>query len=88
MANSETYVRARIDAKTKEQATNALEAMGLSVSDAIRMLMLRVANERRLPFEVVVPNLSTQRAMGELEAGKGKKFNRVEDLMADLNADD
>jgi DNA-damage-inducible protein J len=88
MANSETYVRARIDAKTKEQATNALEAMGLSVSDAIRMLMLRVANERRLPFEVVVPNLSTQRAMEELEAGKGKKFNRVEDLMADLNADD
>jgi len=88
MANSETYVRARIDAKTKEQATNALEAMGLSVSDAIRMLMLRVANERRLPFEVVVPNLSTQRAMEELEAGKGKKFNRVEDLMADLNTDD
>lgn len=88
MANSETYVRARIDAKTKEQATNALEAMGLSVSDAIRMLMLRVANERRLPFEVVVPNLPTQRAMEELEAGKGKKFNRVEDLMADLKADD
>ena len=88
MPNSETYVRARIDSKTKEQATHALEVMGLSVSDAIRMLMLRVASEHRLPFEVMVPNTTTQRAIEELEAGKGKKFNSVKDLMADLNEDD
>ena len=45
---SETYVRARIDTNTKERATAALEAMGLSVSDAIRLLMLRVADEQRV----------------------------------------
>ena len=88
MATSDTYVRARIDAHTKERASDALEAMGLSISDAIRLLMLRVADEKRLPFEVRVPNSQTRRAINELETGKGKKFRSVETLMADLNADD
>lgn len=60
MAVADTYVRARIDSETKERAAAALETMGLSVSDAIRMLMLRVADERCLPFEVRVPDFTTQ----------------------------
>lgn len=88
MITADTYVRARIDAKTKERATEALEAMGLSVSDAIRLLMLRVADERRLPFEVKSPNATTKKAIAELEAGKGKRFDSVDALMADLHADD
>lgn len=85
---ADTYVRARIDTITKERAADALEAMGLSISDAIRLLMLRVAEERRLPFEVKVPNAKTKKAIAELQAGKGKKFTSVDDLMADLHADD
>lgn len=85
---ADTYVRARIDTKTKERAADALEAMGLSISDAIRMLMLRVADERRLPFDAKVPNATTRKAIAELEAGKGKRVANVDDLMADLHADD
>ena len=85
---SDTYVRARIDMATKKKATEALKAMGLSVSDAIRMLMLRVADEQRMPFEVRVPNLVTQAALAELEAGGGKKISTIDALMADLHADD
>ncbi|MGO8953380.1 MAG: type II toxin-antitoxin system RelB/DinJ family antitoxin [Rhodomicrobium sp.] len=88
MPPADTYVRARIDTKTKERAAEALEAMGLSISDAIRLLMLRIADERRLPFKVKAPNAATRKAMAELEAGKGKKFESVDALMADLNADD
>ena len=44
--------------------------MGLSVSDAIRLLMLRVADEQRLPFEVKAPNAKTLEAIAELRAGK------------------
>ena len=88
MSATDTYVRARIDTDTKDRATAALEAMGLSISDAIRLLMLRVADERRLPFAVKAPNATTRKAMKELEAGKGKKFSTVDALMADLNADD
>jgi DNA-damage-inducible protein J len=83
---ADTYVRARIDSITKERAAEALDAMGLSISDAIRLLMLRVADERRLPFEVKVPNAKTRKAITELESGKGKKFDSVDDLMADLHA--
>ncbi len=88
MATADTYVRARIDRGTKERAADALEAMGLSVSDAIRLLMLRVADEKRLPFEVRIPNAKTRRAMAELEAGKGKRFRNVRALMDDLHAND
>lgn len=85
---ADTYVRARIDTETKERAASALQAMGLSISDAIRLLMLRIADEHRLPFEIKAPSASTRQALAELEAGKGKRFDSVEALMADLNADD
>ena len=88
MAPSDTYVRARIDTPTKTRAEEALAAMGLSVSDAIRLLMVRVADERRLPFEIKVPNAKTRKAMAQLEAGKGKRVTNVKALMADLDADD
>jgi DNA-damage-inducible protein J len=88
MKRADTYVRARIDTKTKERATDALAAMGLSVSDAIRMLLVQVVEERRLPFEVKVPNAATREAITELTAGKGKSLASVDALMTDLNADD
>jgi len=88
MAVADTYVRARIDTETKERAADALEAMGLSISDAIRLLMLRVADEQKLPFEVRVPNARTRKAITELESGKGKRFRTVNALMEDLHAND
>jgi len=88
MRTADTYVRARIDTATKERAADALEAMGLSISDAIRLLMLRVADERRLPFEVKVPNVRTRKAIAELESGKGKKFSSIDSFMEDLNNED
>ena len=88
MASNDAYVRARIDSGTKERAADALKEMGLSISDAIRLLMLRVAEERRLPFEVKVPNARTRNAIRELEAGKGTRFASVNALMSDLHADD
>ena len=81
---NDTIVCARIDHNTKAQATKTLHAMGLSVSDAIRLLLLRVAAEKRLPFLVSVPNAVTVEAMQELEEGKGTQFAQVEDLFQDL----
>jgi DNA-damage-inducible protein J len=85
---TDTVVRARIDGLVKEEATDVLGKMGLSVSDAIRMLMIRIAREKALPFDVRVPNEETRAAMRELEAGGGKTFSSVKDLTADLNEDD
>jgi DNA-damage-inducible protein J len=81
---ADTVVRARIDNATKERAAAALDAMGLSISDAIRLLMLRIADEQRLPFAVEVPNAATRRAMKELEVGKGKTYASTAAMMKDL----
>ena len=83
--STDTVVRARIDSDTKARATEALQAMGLTVSDAIRLLMLRVADEKRLPFTIQVPNRTTVEAMKELADGKGRQFDSVEELFRDLD---
>jgi len=84
--SSDSVVRARIDSDTKARATASLDAMGLSVSDAIRLLMLRIADEQRLPFSVQVPNAKTVKAMEELKAGKGKHFSHGYALFDGLGA--
>ena len=83
--HTDTVVRARIDSDTKARATEALKAMGLSVSDVIRMVLLRVADEKRLPFTVQVPNPTTVRAMKELDDGMGQRFDSAEELFRDLD---
>ena len=81
---ADAVVRARIDRDTKDRAAAALRAMGLSMSDAIRLLLLRVAEERRLPFAVEVPNSLTVQAIQELEEGRGKSFADAEELFEDV----
>jgi DNA-damage-inducible protein J len=81
-------VRARIDEHIKEEASAVLAAMGLTVSDAFRIMLTRVAREKALPFEPLVPNATTIKAMKEARRGGLKSFATVKALMADLNAND
>jgi len=81
-------VRARIDEKIKDDATAVLASIGLTASDAFRLMMVRIAAEQKLPFEPLVPNAETIAAMKAARQGNVVTFDSVEDLMADLNADD
>ena len=81
-------VQARIDGEIKEEAAAVLAAMGLTVSDAVRMLLTRIAREHALPFDPLVPNENTIAAIKDSRAGNVAKFDTIEDLMADLNEDD
>ena len=66
-----TVVRARIDEHIKEEASVVLAAMGLTVSDAFRIMLTRIAREKALPFEPLVPNEKTIKAMRQARSGKG-----------------
>jgi DNA-damage-inducible protein J len=79
-----TMVHIRVDEKVKADATKTLAAMGISVSDAVRMLLVRVAAEKALPFEVKVPNATTVKAMKEADRGEGKRFKNADALFKDL----
>ncbi|MGB8839744.1 MAG: type II toxin-antitoxin system RelB/DinJ family antitoxin [Aliidongia sp.] len=81
-------VRARIDEHIKEEAAAVLAAMGLTVSDAFRIMLTRVAREKALPFEPLVPNEETIAAMREARTGNLESFDSVEALMAGLHAED
>jgi len=81
-------VRARIDSDLKKEASAVLSGMGLSVSDAIRLLFVRVAAEKAMPFDLRVPNAETQAAMRDVREGRVTRVSNVSALMADLDADD
>ena len=83
-----TVVRARIDEKVKADATAVLASIGLTVSDAFRLMMVRIAAEKRLPFEPLVPNAETIEAMQAARRGDVVEVGGREGLMSDLNADD
>jgi DNA-damage-inducible protein J len=84
----ESIVRARIDERTKAEAEAVLGEIGLTVSAAVRLMLVRVAKEKALPFNPLVPNAETAAALQELEDGGGKTAKSIEDLMADLRAND
>ena len=85
---SNALVQTRINGEVKEQAAAVLATMGLTVSDAVRLMLTRVAHEKALPFEPFRPNAETIAAMEEARAGKLKSFDSIEALMADLNDED
>ena len=60
---STTMVHVRVNEKTKQRAAKALAGMGISLSDAVRMLLVRVAAEKALPFDVKVPNATREEVM-------------------------
>ena len=80
-------VRARIDEHIKEEASVVLASMGLTVSDAFRIMLTRIAREKELPFEPLVPNDETIAAIKEARRGLVSS-DSVDALMADLNAKD
>jgi len=85
---SNGIVQARIDNAIKQEAAVVLSSIGLTVSDAVRLLLTRIAHDKALPFSPLIPNAETIAAMKEARAGNLPRFNSIEELMADLNADD
>ena len=81
-------VQARIDGAVKEEAAAVLAAMGLTVSDAVRLLLAKVAQEKALPFAQLIPNAVTIEAMKAARRGKLKRFGNVQELLDGLHADD
>ena len=86
MAVSER-VQARVDGAVKEEAAAVLAAMGLTISDAVRLLLLRVAHEKTLPFAPLIPNAATVEAMKEARKG-GLPQSAGAQALIDLHADD
>jgi DNA-damage-inducible protein J len=83
-----TVVRARINGRVKEEAGAVLAAMGLTVSDAFRLLMVKIAAEKALPFEPLIPNAETIKAMKATRRGELVTAGSPDKLLASLNEDD
>jgi DNA-damage-inducible protein J len=86
--STNAVVRARIDYQTKQEAMAVLADLGITLSAALRMMLIRVAKEKTLPFEPWSPNAETIAAMQQARQEKLPRFDNIDALMADLNAED
>lgn len=81
-------VQARINGAIKQEAAAVLETMGLTVSDAVRLLLTKVAREHALPFDPLIPNEATVAAMMEARAGNLPQVHTIDELKKALHAKD
>ncbi len=81
-------VQTRIDGAIKAEAAAVLAAMGLTVSDAVRLMLTRVARDHALPFDPLIPNAATVAAMMAARAGNLPRANSIQELKTALEADD
>ena len=88
MQNTTTMIHVRIDQGLKSKASKTFDAMGLSLSEAVRIFLTRTATDQAFPFELRVPNAQTIAAMEAGDRGEVVKFGSIEELMTDLHADD
>ena len=87
MAND--VIRARIDLRVKKEAVDVLAAIGLTVSDAVRLMMMRIASEKALPFEPLISNAETIAAMEAARRGEfSGEFKTVDALLKHLHEND
>jgi len=87
MGTHSSMLHVRLDDDMKKQATETLQAMGLSVSDAVRLLLRRVIDDQAFPLELKVPNAETRAAMAEAEEiarNRRARFATADELFADL----
>jgi DNA-damage-inducible protein J len=86
--STNTTVRARIDEEIKKEATIVLSEIGLTISDVFRMVLIRIAREKALPFEPLVPNVKTIEAIKAARRGDLVTVGNLDNLLTELNAND
>jgi DNA-damage-inducible protein J len=84
---ADAVVRARVTSEVKTQAGAIFKSMGLTTSDAIRMMLVQVVAEKALPFEIKAPNATTQEAILASRAGEVTSFSSLDDMFTELNDD-
>lgn len=77
-------VQTRIEGEIKEEAAAVLEGIGMTVSGAVRLFLTKIAREKALPFDPLVPNETTIRAMREAREGRGRGYTNMDDLRKDI----
>lgn len=81
-------IETHVDDAVKEEAAAVLAAIGLTISDAIRLMLIRVAHDHELPFDPFLPNAETIAAMEEARAGNLQTADTIEQFLEALDANE
>ena len=85
MPTADTSIRVRLDGELKERVSSKFDRMGMTLSEGVRLFLVKFDEENRLPFELTVPNARLKKAMADQEADKGNKsYGNADELFRDL----
>ena len=85
MPTADTSIRIRLDSDLKDRVSTKFDRMGLTLSEGVRLFLVKFDEEDRLPFELTVPNARLKKAMADQESGKGnKQYDGTDELFDDL----
>ena len=87
MTTNSSMLHVRMDSELKREAIHALAAMGLTASEAVRLLFHRIAVDQAFPLELKVPNAETRGAMAEVDEmvkSRGARFANADEMFAEL----
>jgi len=79
-------VRAKVSHETKIGAERVLKCLGLSMSEAINLMLVQIKMRKALPFEIAMvhtPNAETKKSLDETDKGKGLIGCKDEDDLFD-----
>jgi DNA-damage-inducible protein J len=79
-------IQATVEASLRDQASAVLAELGMTVEDALRLLLTQVVEERDLPLSMHIPNAETIAAMREADSGVGKRYSSLDDLFKDMRS--
>jgi len=85
VATADRVVQTRINGQIKDEAAAVLAAIGLTVSDAVRLMLTRIAREKALPFDPLIPNETTIAAMRAARAGELEQVT-LDQIRAEIEA--
>jgi len=75
----DTVVRARVDEADKVAAAEVLREMGLTISDLLRIVVIKTAKTKQIPFELGLSPVN-QTVIREIEEGRATKASYVVDM--------
>ena len=79
-------VQATVEASLRDQASAVLAELGMTLEDALRLLLTQVVEERDLPLSMHIPNAETVAAMREADSGAGKHYASLDDLFKEMRS--
>jgi len=85
---AEALIEAHVDENVRRQAQDIYLAAGVTIEDMVRRMLLKTVEDNAIPMDFFRPNAETLAAIEAARRGEFAGEGSIDDLFAELDADD